>query len=54
MRFPAYTVSWIILSIAITFVNLVLSPLVWLLIVYNEVKILKDTPRLKIDPNLDE
>lgn len=51
MRFPAYTVSWIILSLAIIFVNLIVSPLVWLLIVYNEAKIFQDTPNLKIEDN---
>lgn len=40
VRFPAYFLAWIIVSGGALFLNLISTPLVWCLILYNELKIL--------------
>lgn len=42
LKFPAYALAWIIITFAILCVNIITIPLVWLLIMYNEVKILSN------------
>lgn len=40
VRFPAYFLAWLIISAGALLVNLASVPLVWLLLLYNEIKIL--------------
>lgn len=40
VRFPAYFLAWVIVSGGALFLNMISVPLVWALILYNELKIL--------------
>ena len=42
LKFPAFGLAWIIISTAILAVNIISIPLVWLLVAYNEIKVLSN------------
>lgn len=42
LKFPAFALAWVIISAGIFAVNIITIPLVWLLVVYNEIKVLSN------------
>ena len=44
MRAPAYALTWITIATAAFLLNLLAAPLVWVLLLYNEVKLIMEPP----------